>query len=273
MENTFDIDKIAAELAGGLSLDQLREMQGKNPYETRFEPTPTVPITERGKEHLKRISAGKTVQQAPTPRQLAKEMDYNDARRAFWRIMEERANEISEIEKRVFNWEISQEMSEIIKNMIRYFINDESCAYKLNKGLFLCGMPGTGKSEMVAMFSKFCRENKLSKEFEITSFSQVHIRAKTDKDFDPIAPIVQFNRCFDEFGRHIGPIVRFGDSLNINEAVLEERYERHKRYGQITHLVSNMTPHEVQEAFPPMILDRIKSMCASVVFPGKSKRI
>ena len=122
------------------------------------------------------------------------------------------------------------------------------------------------------MFAKFCRENKLSKEFEITSLSMVHTRAKTDKDFDPVTPYVQFNRCLDEFGRHVGPIVRFGDSLNITEAIIEERYERFKRYGQNTHLIANMATIEVQDAFPPMIFDRIKSMCSSVVFGGESKR-
>lgn len=268
MTHDVDIDKIALELAGGLSLEQLRERQSKH-----FAPSETAPITERGKEHLKRVSNAHQIQPQQVTLRISQEMSYDEARKSFWAIMEARAFELSTIENREFNWQISNEMAARIKSMLRYFINDPESEHPLNKGLFICGSPGTGKSEFIEMFSRFCTANKLSKEFQISSLSNIHTRAKSDKDFDPITPFVQFNRCFDEFGRHIGPIVRFGDSLNINEAIIEERYERNKRYGQITHLIANMTPNDVKDTFPPMIFDRIKSMCSSIVFGGESKRV
>lgn len=268
MTHDVDIDKIALELAGGLSLEQLRERQSKH-----FAPSETAPITERGKEHLKRVSNAHQIQPQQVTLRIAQEMSYDEARKSFWSIMEARAFELSTIENREFNWQISNEMAARIKSMLRYFINDPESEHPLNKGLFICGSPGTGKSEFIEMFSRFCTANKLSKEFQISSLSNIHTRAKSDKDFDPITPFVQFNRCFDEFGRHIGPIVRFGDSLNINEAIIEERYERNKRYGQITHLIANMDTKDVKATFPPMIFDRIKSMTSSIVFGGESKRV
>lgn len=262
-----DIDKLALELAGGLSLDQLRQRQEK-----RFSAPKTEPITERGKEHLARLAMERQNAIPKVHAQIGQEMSYEEARKSFWGIMGARAFELSTIENREFEWDVSTDLASIIKSMLQYFINDPQSEYPLNKGLFICGLPGTGKSEFMEMFSRFCTDNKLSKEFKISSLSSIHTRAKSDKDFDPIMPYVQFNRCFDEFGRHIGPIVRFGDSLNINEAIIEERYERNKRYGQITHFVANMTPNEVKDLFPPMIFDRIRAMCSSVVFPGESKR-
>lgn len=274
MEQNLDIDKIAAELAGGMSLEQLRQKQGGNPYEKRFEPSPTVPQTEEAREYMRKLwmERGKEIR-PKIHRQLEQELSYEEARVKFWRIMEERAFEISGIENRDFSWDISNEMAARIKNLIKYFINDPESEYKLNKGLFFCGPTGTGKSEFIKMFERFCSECMLSKEFKVSSLSTIHTRAKSDKDFDPVMPYIQFNRCFDEFGRHIGPVVRFGDTLNITEAIIEERYERHNRYGQFTHLVANMTPNEVKEVFPPMIFDRIRAMCTSVVFGGQSKRV
>jgi len=272
MSKEVDIDKIALELANGLTLEQLREKQGGNPYETRFEQSPTIPITDKGREHLQRVAMANPIPAQIPARQIIQEMEYEAARISFWSVMQVRALELSQIECREFEWQLSNEALDRIRNIIKYFINDPESAYPLQKGLFVMGTTGTGKSEIMNMAAKFCSDNKLSKEFEVSRMSQIYTRAKTDKDFDPITPYTQFNRCFDEFGRHIGGVMRFGDSLNINEAIVEERYERMKRYGQITHFISNMTTQEAADHFPPMVFDRMREMCTSVVFAGQSKR-
>ena len=272
MSKEVDIDKIALQLAGGLTLEQLREKQGGNPYETRFEQSPTIPITDEGRAHLQRVATERPIQTQLPARQIVQEMEYDAARKSFWGVMQVRAFELSQIECREFEWQLSNEASERIKNIVKYFINDPESAYPLQKGLFVMGAPGTGKSEVMGIAARFCAENKLSKEFEIASMSKIYVKAKIDKDFDPVTPYTQFNRCLDEFGRHVGGVVRFGDSININEAIIEERYERMKRYGQITHLIANMTTQEAADHFPPMVFDRLREMCTSVVFAGQSKR-
>jgi hypothetical protein len=156
--------------------------------------------------------------------------------------------------------------------MTRYFINDPACEWPLTKGLFLFGMPGTGKTELMRVFSRFCEENMFSKQFHYCNLSETYTRAKSDKDFDPITPNVQFDRAFDEFGRHVGPVLRFGEPLDINEAIIEQRYERQRRYGQLTHFIANVTPNDIENALTPMIFDRIRAMCTGVPFSGKSKR-
>ncbi len=205
-------------------------------------------------------------------RNTAQEMEYGEARRKVWNILQLRAAHIEVLENRPFEWVFGEAEKTHLQNLTRYFINDPACPYSLTKGLFLFGAPGTGKTEIMQAMERFARENKLTKAFHFCSLSEIHVRAKAEKDSDPVTPNVQYDRCFDEFGRYVGPITRFGDSLDINEAIIEQRYERSRRYGQITHFIANSTPNEMQEAFSPMVFDRLRSMCTSIHFEGESKR-
>lgn len=200
------------------------------------------------------------------------EMDYMEARKKVWAILQLRAAHIEDIEGRAFEWIFNDDEKTILQNIVRYFINDPACQYPLSKGLFLYGSPGTGKTEIMRAMSRFCADNDLTKAFVFCSLSHIHIEAKANKEYDPVTPNVQQQRCFDEFGRYIGPITRYGDLLDINEAIIEQRYERGRRYGQITHFIANATPNELNQALSPMISDRLRSMCTGIVFSGTSKR-
>lgn len=271
MNTERDINAIADQLAKGMSLDEMRERSEKriNP------PTPEKTQAERAYWH-KVFGGDKTRGYAPAIRVLSQEMEYGAARDIMSRILQARANEITILEKREtepFKWVFSDAEKEILKNLLRYFINDQQSEYPLNKGLFIYGATGTGKTEMMQCFQKFAVQEGLQKRFEWTNLSETHISAKTVKDYDPIIQNVTMNRCFDEFCRYSGAVIRFGESLDINEAIVEQRYTRWKAYGQFSFFIANVTPNDLPNLVSPMILDRIRGMCASVLFPGKSKRI
>ncbi len=207
-------------------------------------------------------------------RNTNQELPYEDARKKFWAILQLRAAKIEILENRPFAWTFDDEQKQILQNLLKYFINDPSCAWPLTKGLFIFGAPGTGKTEILTALSEFCWRQvpELTKYFKLCSLSEIYIQAKASKDSDPIQPNVQNDRCFDEFGRYTGAILRYGDPLDINEAIIEQRYTRYRRYGQLTHFIANATPNELEGSITPMIYDRLRSMCTSVHFPGTSKR-
>lgn len=269
---TIDIDAIARDLAAGLSLEQLREKQQarQNLYTSKVQDSPEV-LAYREK-YWQRCQ---TVDNSPlfVTRQTRQEMDYEEARRKVVKLLNDRGDQIARIENNPgFRWIFTEEEKLIVKNLVKYFINDPTGDYPLAKGLFVYGPPGTGKTELMKVMSLFTVAEKLTKAFVFTSLSDVHIKTKTDKSYDPIELNVQFDRCFDEFCRFVGPVNRFGEPIDINEALIELRHERNKRYGQLTHFIANTTPDESENAFTAMIFDRLKSMCTSVVFRGASKR-
>lgn len=273
IDHSIDIDALAKELAKGMSLEAMREKMNGGTLSTGSIPplSPTIPITDKGRAYLDNLHKEKQPA-PPAQRDLSQPMSWDVARRKVWALFEMRAAHISQIEDREFNWVFDQDELTIIRNLIRYFTNDREGKYPITKGLFLYGLPGTGKTEIMQVMERFARENDLPKKFEFTSMAETYVKTKAEKGFDPITLNIQLDRCFDEFGLYTGSVMTFGESLDINEAIIEARYKRYRQSGQITHFISNMTTIEAQGAFSPMIFDRIRQMCTSVHFKGNSKR-
>ncbi len=274
MTHEIDIEEIAAKLANGMTLEQLRQRQGGALSSGSIPPLSiAVPTTEAGRLHLERLRMGAHPAQ-PTLRDNSQQMEFDVAKRKVWALLQLRAAHISGIENRDFNWVFDEGDAWIVRNMTKYFINDTSCEFEggLAKGLFLYGMPGTGKTELMQVFERFCRENNLPKAFQFTSMAETYVKAKSDKQFDPITPNIQLDRCFDEFGLYTGAVLTFGESLDINEAIIEARYKRFRQGGQLTHFISNASTAQTEEMVTPMIFDRLRSMCTGVWFKGQSKR-
>lgn len=201
-------------------------------------------------------------------------LDYREARKRLWGILQLRAASIAIHEAREFDWIFDEDQKQTIRGLIQYFINDPECPWPLHKGLYVFGMPGTGKTEIMRALSRFTIEAGIQKKFQVSSFSEIYTEAKTstNREHDPIGDNLKFNRCFDEFGRYVGAVNRFGNTIDIAETLVELRYERFQRYGQITHFIANATPAETADLVTPMVFDRIRSMCTSIEFPGQSKR-
>lgn len=202
-----------------------------------------------------------------------KEMEYEDARHRLWAILKFRAAEIISATGRDFNFHFQPEQLEVIRGMIRYFINDPASPYALEKGLFVYGDNGTGKTEIMHAFSRFCEQYDLSKKFRIVQMPDVYRRAQSGEDV--AEQYQQQTTCFDEFARVTGTVLQYGNPVNPNESILEARYLRFKRYGQITHLIANATPGDItgtNSVLSPAVQDRIREMFTPVLYPGKSHR-
>jgi len=265
-----DINQIAHELANGLSLEQLRARQD-GPRWATSEPSPEA--AARLEEYWNNVFT-RPVKQSPImmTRRHAQEMDYEVARKKVAALFNRRADEI-ERTGQPFKWEIPKggELSGIIQNMIRYFINDPSCEWPLYKGLLVYGLPGAGKTEVMGIMQRFTVEEKLTKAFVMTSMTDIYTKARTDKQYDPMAA-VQSDRCFDEFLRTAGSVNYYGDQIDLNEVLIEKRYVRNRNYGQLTHFITNGDTATAKDMLSEMLFDRIKGMCTGVRFPGESKR-
>lgn len=265
-----DIEKIASDFAKGKSLEQMRDDFDRRDPARRFAQSEK---SEAERAYWQKVWMSKAGQVFLNNRQFTPEqMPFEQAKKSLWKVFLQRADELTLIQGKPFAWQFDEKEAEIINDLMRYFLNDPAGKLPIYKGLFIYGAVGTGKTEIIQIFEKWAKEQGFQKQFTFTSMSQIYTRAKTESDFDPVTPNLSFDRCFDEFGRYTGNVVNFGNPLDINEAIIEQRYARFQRYGQLTHFIANAQPNELEAMFSPMIYDRIRSMCVSVFLPGKSKR-
>ena len=263
-----NIEKLTAELMETTSLDQLRY---GGPNYVRSE------TSERAKQNMAKYAAlvhGEKPKGADDILRLRQdqEMAYSDARRKFYRILQMAEARIEILENKPgFKFIIDDHFKNILVNLVKYLINDPGCEWPLHRGLFFYGPTGNGKTILMESAEQFTRENNLSKRFEFASLTSIYDEAR-DHKVNVVERYRQFNRAFDEFGRKTGTVNIMGNHVDINEALIEERYNRFRRYGQYTHFVSNMTPNEATPLFTEMVMDRLGAMCNSVQFIGESKR-
>ncbi len=283
---TKTLEQIAHEAAGGKSLEDLRRIQEAA---AQAFSNPIVKVTPEQEEkeaaYWQKVfderRATARAQQVPVMARLFKPeksilhpgqvMRYEEARDIFKKILQERGQQIAILKNDDnFRWVFTDKDGIIIMNLIKYFINDPTSAYPLNKAPFFYGGVGTGKTEFMMMFQRFCEENEFQKSFEFCSMSEIYYKAKTDKNYNPLESNLSFDRCFDEF--IVGDVKRMGDNLNIAEAIIELREKRFINYGQLTMFTANCAPDDLPNHVSPMVYDRIRQMCFSVHFEGDSKR-
>lgn len=274
-----EIDQLAFKLSNGRSPEELAAAfeRQKEKYQKPKATSKEVAYAQYLYSTQKSVLIGGAVD-------LSQNIAFDAAKLTLKEIMRQRAGEMSELRKKPFQWQFERHVIEIdgesvvideaetIRGLIRYFINDDSSPYPINKGLFVYGGVGSGKTEIMSCMGKMCERLDLKKAFVFCKMSDIYTKTRTDKEYDPIEPNVSGSRLFDEFARYTGPVLRFGEPIDINEAIIEQRYDRFVRYGQITHILTNTTPNALQEMISPMLFDRIREMCTSVFFPAKSRR-
>ena len=225
-------------------------------------------------ENLRNYAKNVDSSQFPTRRPIFRkwqEMDYAAARVLVWEAYEARAEEIRAI-KPGFEWRFSEAEKVLLADLVKYFVNDPTGRLNIHKGLWVYGGYGVGKTEFFQIVSEVSKLAGWSKQFEFCDLSEIHDRAEAQKDYDPVFSQKGGHRCFDEFGARPRLLSRWGNAINIPEAIVELRYRNFQRFGQITHFVSNLAPNSAGEIVGTRALDRLKDMCQSVYWPGESKR-
>jgi len=166
----------------------------------------------------------------------------------------------------------SQAQGEVIGKLIRYFINDRTCGLDLTKGLFVHGVPGCGKTEIMRILATFTEQSELAKAFVFSDMSEIYAGAIADKNSDPITPNIQFDRCFDEIGLKVGEVNLYGNNIDINESIIYARYNRNRKFGQLSHFVSNHSSEKMLSLLTARVYDRMRDLCQAVEYPGTSNR-
>jgi len=166
----------------------------------------------------------------------------------------------------------------IILSLIAYFLKDESVARKfginLNKGILLTGPIGCGKTSLMTLlryfekaehrfFIKSCRE--VSFEFIKEGYDTIHKYSRHSfKKHEPQT------YCFDDLGTE-NNLKYYGNECNIMAEILLSRYDLFINRQLITHLTSNLSATEIEEAYGNRVRSRMREMFNLVCFGEDEK--
>lgn len=149
--------------------------------------------------------------------------------------------------------------------------------YQLNKGIYLYGGYGTGKTSLMRLFS----------ENQHQSFRVISCQDLADAYVDEGEKIVTANislqyvsdfndrvrffgqeysgQCFDDLGAEsVGK--RYGKDQNVMEAILRRRYTKGSEVWQGTHVTTNITATDVELMYGKRIRSRFREMFNAIKF-------
>lgn len=173
-------------------------------------------------------------------------------------------------------FEISQELKPILNNLCLYFLGIQG-GYSLDKGLYIKGDFGVGKSTLMKIFQKWlavCWPFN-GNGFTITSIEEVIEWYKKDGNLERFT----FNReqdkftdihhiLINEFGKDVKDKIYGTEAMQIINHFMMIRYDIFQNSGKVTHITSNMLPFSEEKA----LNDRYVEMFTVVQIEGKSYR-
>lgn len=161
---------------------------------------------------------------------------------------------------------------DILNNMYMWLNRDPLCQWNLDKGIYLCGAIGCGKTIMMKAFLEVVMA---ASGYYIPFIQAPSLYEKIQTD-----GMKSMRMCplfLDELGREQLEIYVNGVRIRPIEDLMAMRYE----YGACTFFTSNFKIETLSQGYDEKgkkigygeyIGERFKEMCNIVVYPGKSRR-
>jgi DNA replication protein DnaC len=189
------------------------------------------------------------------------------------------ATELYDIFKMQFD--VDADNVDVITNICKYFAADETFDGNLNRGLFLMGGVGVGKTSLMKFFFKnqrFSFKIESCREVE-SNFSQMGENYIESRSFNlPVAvnsdsfghQTIGF--CFDDLGTESNSKF-YGKEKNVMADIILNRYDN-QLPGISTHMTTNLSADEIKAQYGTRVTDRIREMFNIIKFPvgAKSRR-
>ncbi len=159
--------------------------------------------------------------------------------------------------------------------LLCWFLQDDIAAPQLGldlqKGIFLSGPVGCGKTTLMHLIKqvasssfiiKSCRE--ISFEFIRDGFDIIHRYTK--------GSLYQYHGqsfCFDDLGTE-SALKYYGNECNVMAEILLSRYDLYTSNKLITHITTNLSASEIEEAYGNRVRSRCREMFNLIAFDNET---
>lgn len=209
-----------------------------------------------------------------------------DGRRYFAHVHRQFQDAKTEAQNGIpFQFKWTEPQLEIIRELIKHAINDQSGQYPVFKGWYLWGDVQIGKTTIARMLQHFHalvsqhQKRPTGKHFKISDVRQMY------KDFreterPQIGHFSYEDRCFDDVGvqEEIAGVKVFGEHRDPMADILWERHGKWTRTGLLTYATSNLPFEDVTDEqgnvfpgwigrFEERLQIRLREMFTPIYFP------
>jgi len=163
-------------------------------------------------------------------------------------------------------------------NLLCMYINKEpefekNNNFSLNKGIWLCGNFGTGKTQMMKAYQKICLNvGFLSCTDMNMKFIKVDAYNGKVERFEGIKKFAnkrdKMEKIFDDLGEEETTVMDYGNKICIMAHIISERYKGLKD-GCITHITTNLTRTQICDIYGGRIESRMNEMFNVITLGSK----
>lgn len=203
-----------------------------------------------------------------------------NARELYERLLQTRSNTGERFQVTEWNKQIIFDLCLYFANDTRF--NDRGDGYSLKKGICISGKPGTGKSHLMAFFSK--NPNCSYSHITCTAVAERYRTEWSREGMDTLQWYAQPLKA--EYGHQYGQTVlgycfgdlgtesdkkSYGNGINVMEHIIFQRYENKLDFN-LTHITTNLNPTEIEERYGIRVRDRLKESMNFLILKGESFR-
>lgn len=191
--------------------------------------------------------------------QMHTELDvpYREGRRLFWMIIKKwKESTGQEFQFNIFN-------RELIPKLIEYFLSHKQEELNVNKGIYLYGDFGRGKTLLMQLFAIFTQSTKW-KNYRMANCKRILVDVSKAGNLEPLEQYFTGMYCFDDLGFEDAQFKLYGNDISVMEQILNARCE-----GKwLTHATTNLPPEMIEEVYGERIASRVHEMFNFVHLDG-----
>ena len=176
-------------------------------------------------------------------------------------------------------FELRERDKPFISDIFDWCMMNDDGVYDPDKGLFIWGNIGTGKStllQIIRIFTNIVRPvNKDGQPYNFRIYHASDVAfAYSNEDgggYQALIPFIKSQRiAFDELGNEERPARHYGKPLNVFEHIF--LHKANMRFEGFWHATSNMEPSQLGTFYGDRNFDRAKEMVNFVEMRGKTHR-
>jgi DNA replication protein DnaC len=171
-----------------------------------------------------------------------------------------------------------EEDKPIINTLLIYFLNDIAMAktnkIDLSKGILLSGPVGCGKTALMSLMRLVAIQERkyLLKPSREISFEFIKDGYEVIQRYSSGNRLntATKNYCFDDLGTETN-LKYFGNECNVMAEILLSRYDLFINKKIITHITTNLSASEIEQAYGNRVRSRLRQMLNLIAFNHEAK--